>query len=269
MRLARSAILLVLISAAAGCAAPGDEPRTSSPDEGRSPRPQAATENSSTVSAANDDETGPTVFQVCNTGPGSCVATVKTKGDQAIFDHPSDSDSKLTLHNPVPSGAPLVFLVTKDLGDWVEVLLPIRPNGSTGFVRKTDVAIAHHQWRIEVFLESLRIEVWNGDSLFLEAPVGVAKDNTPTPEGVYYTTELLRPPDPNGPYGVYAYGLSGFSEVLETFRGGPGQLGIHGTNDPASIGRKVSAGCIRMRNEDIARLAGVLPLGTPVTVHDA
>lgn len=163
----------------------------------------------------------------------------------------------------------MVFLVDQDLGEWVKVFLPVRPNGSKGFVRKADVEITHHEWKIEVFLRSFRLRAWNGESLFMEAPVGVAKDNTPTPEGIYYTTELLAPPDPDGPYGVYAYGLSGFSEVLQTFRGGPGQLGIHGTNDPSSVGRKVSAGCIRMRNEDIARLAQVLPLGTPVLVHDS
>ncbi len=48
---------------------------------------------------------------------------------------------------------------------------------------------------------------------------------------------------------------------------GGGVLGIHGTNDPAhSIGERVSHGCIRMRNEDIDYLAGLLPLGTPVEI---
>jgi lipoprotein-anchoring transpeptidase ErfK/SrfK len=76
----------------------------------------------------------------------------------------------------------------------------------------------------------------------------------------------LKPPTPNTVYGTYAYGLSGFSEVLETFNGGPGQLGIHGTNDPASIGQKVSSGCVRLKNADIDKLAALLPLGVPVEI---
>jgi lipoprotein-anchoring transpeptidase ErfK/SrfK len=60
--------------------------------------------------------------------------------------------------------------------------------------------------------------------------------------------------------------VAGFSEVLFEFDGGPGQLAIHGWNDPSVIGKSVSNGCIRMKNEDIAHLATLAPLGTPVTI---
>ena len=70
----------------------------------------------------------------------------------------------------------------------------------------------------------------------------------------------------NGPYGSYAYGLSGFSNVLTSFGGGDGVIGIHGTNDPSSIGQDVSHGCIRLQNADIERLVRFLPLGTPVDI---
>jgi lipoprotein-anchoring transpeptidase ErfK/SrfK len=54
--------------------------------------------------------------------------------------------------------------------------------------------------------------------------------------------------------------------VYQEFAGGDGQVAIHGTNAPWLIGQAVSHGCIRMRNEAIARLARFLPLGTPVRV---
>ncbi len=95
----------------------------------------------------------------------------------------------------------------------------------------------------------------------------MAKNNTPTPGGIYYLVELIQPPDPNGDYGPYAYGLSGYSNTLTSFNGGPGQLGIHGTDDPAGIGTQVSHGCIRMSNADITQLAKILPLGTPVQIN--
>ncbi|HYX44554.1 MAG TPA: L,D-transpeptidase, partial [Acidimicrobiales bacterium] len=103
--------------------------------------------------------------------------------------------------------------------------------------------------------------------------IGVGTANTPTPGGLYFTKELIQIEDaagnlyPNGPYGPYAYGLSGFSDVLDSFGGGDGALGLHGTNDPSSLGRDVSHGCIRMSNEGITALAGVLPLGVPVEVR--
>lgn len=88
---------------------------------------------------------------------------------------------------------------------------------------------------------------------------------TPTPHGNFYITELLQPT--NSGYGPYAFGLSAFSNVLSSFGGGPGQIGLHGTDDAASIGHSASHGCIRLANPDITELATLLPLGTPITIN--
>jgi hypothetical protein len=74
----------------------------------------------------------------------------------------------------------------------------------------------------------------------MRVPVG--RGTGTTPGGVFYLKELLRPRDPKGAYGPFAYGLSGYSEVLDEFLGGDGQIGIHDTNDPGSVGRSVSHG---------------------------
>jgi lipoprotein-anchoring transpeptidase ErfK/SrfK len=89
---------------------------------------------------------------------------------------------------------------------------------------------------------------------------------TPTPVGLYYITELLKQPDPTGPYGPYAFGLSAHSDVLHEFAGRDGILGLHGTDFPQGIGTNVSHGCIRMSNHAITKLAHVLPVGTPVRI---
>ncbi|MBO1752679.1 L,D-transpeptidase [Actinotalea sp. BY-33] len=60
--------------------------------------------------------------------------------------------------------------------------------------------------------------------------------------------------------------MSAFSEVLDEFLGGPGQIGLHGTDDAGSIGQAASHGCIRMSNEDITTLSTLLPLGTPIVI---
>ena len=95
----------------------------------------------------------------------------------------------------------------------------------------------------------------------------MGKVATPTPKGTYYLTELIQPPNPEGSYGPYAFGLSAFSDTLKTFAGGPGQLGLHGTDAPRGLGQGVSHGCIRVTNAVITDLAGRIPLGTPIEIR--
>ena len=62
-------------------------------------------------------------------------------------------------------------------------------------------------------------------------------------------------PNPGGPYGTYAFGLSGRSNVLTEFAGGDGQIAIHGTNQPQLVGTASSHGCIRVTNDVANQLA--------------
>ena len=194
----------------------------------------------------------------------SIVATAAIEQIE-IFDEPDGSITH-ELISPTPTGGPLLFLTELNEPDWHKVLLPMRPNGSTGWVRDSDVDLSTHQYRIAVDLAEFRVRVFERGVVTFDAVAGVAANNTPTPGGRYYLTELLAPLEPDSIYGSFAYGLSGFSETFETFNGGPGQLGIHGTNNPETLGTPVSSGCIRLHNDDIARLVEFLPLGVPVEV---
>ncbi len=202
----------------------------------------------------------------------STVLTGKTVGQIPVFTSPGGSP-KLTLPHPRAingnpnTPVPLILLAKQLQGEWIEVYLPVRPNRSTGWVRRSDFTTSTHDFLIEVHLSRFNLKVYDGSQLFMNTSIGVATDNSPTPGGLYYTIELLAPPDPRGPYGPYAYGLSGYSNVYQSFGGGPGQLGIHGTNQPGAIGQKVSHGCIRLSNQDITTLARKLPLGVPVLVN--
>ena len=94
----------------------------------------------------------------------------------------------------------------------------------------------------------------------------IGRRSAPTPRGRFFIVALLKTPNPRGIYGPYAYVLSAHSPVYQTFAGGGGEVGIHGTNTPWLLGRRVSHGCIRVHNRTIRRLARILPLGTPVTI---
>ncbi len=185
--------------------------------------------------------------------------------DVGIYDRPGGG-VRMTLANPQPSGAPLTFLVRSRAEGWTEVLLPVRPNGSTGWVRDSAIDVRGVPYRIDVARGAHRLRLYSYDTLVEEFPIAVGTENTPTPGGVFYIKELLIPTNPDGFYGPYAYGLSGFSNVLTSYNGGQGVIGIHGTSEPDSIGRDTSNGCIRMANADITRLAALLPLGTPVRI---
>jgi len=205
----------------------------------------------------------------------SVVATPNSEGTFNFRDAPSaDASVVAELPNPRPIDAdppvpvPLVLLVADQTDNWVQVYLPIRPNGSTGWIEASEVDLTVHPWRIRAYLDEFRLEVLNAGEVVFTTDIGVARDNAPTPGGLYFTTELLQPPDPDTVYGTYAYGLSGFSETFLEFNGGAGQLGIHGTNEPELIGQAVSAGCIRLRNDDIDYLVETLrvPTGVPVEI---
>lgn len=186
----------------------------------------------------------------------------------AVSESPS-GPIRWTFDNPIASDGPLVFLLESfDTLDWFRVLLPVRPNGSFGWVKSSEVTLTRHNYRFLVELDAFRISLFDHEKLAFTTEIGVARENAPTPQGIYYTTELLHPTVPNSVYGTYAYGLSGYSDTFTEFNGGPGQLGIHGTNDPGTIGTNVSSGCIRLRNEDITVLVEEigLPVGVPVEV---
>lgn len=84
-------------------------------------------------------------------------------------------------------------------------------------------------------------------------PVGVGKFSTPTPAGRFRIVSKV--PNPGGPFGVMWLGLS------------QPHYGIHGTNNPASIGQHVSHGCVRMQNSHVLALARLVPIGTPVSIQ--
>jgi lipoprotein-anchoring transpeptidase ErfK/SrfK len=213
----------------------------------------------------------------------SYIATAKsTVTEVPVYDSPDASDPSRTLENPwlvdpdVPtSKVTQVFLVKEQRPEWVEVLLPVRPNGSTGWVKAADVSITANPFAIKIELAKHTITVTNANQVIYNGPVAVGATDpplpdvgkpTPTPTGEYYLRVLLQAPDPNTVYGPYAYGLSSHSDALSEFAGGDAEIGIHGNNDASVLGTDATHGCVRMDNAAITTLSKQLPLGTPVEI---
>jgi lipoprotein-anchoring transpeptidase ErfK/SrfK len=149
---------------------------------------------------------------------------------------------------------------------WYRVQLPLRPNGTTGFVRARAVRLVKVRTRIVVDLSARKIELYRDGRRILRMPAAVGSPVTPTPTGDFYVNQKLLAANPAGPFGPGALGISAFSPVLRHWaQGGP--IAIHGTNDPASIGRAVSHGCVRVSNDNLVRLWNHTPAGTPVEIR--
>jgi lipoprotein-anchoring transpeptidase ErfK/SrfK len=235
----------------------------------------AGTACSSAVPAASDRTTTTPATAVAGTASatlrGYSAYAASVAGDELAVAETAGGAPDRTLSARTKNGAPTTLLVLDeaelDSDVWYRVQLPVKPNGTTGWVRATDVKVSGLRHRLVIDRDAFTMDLLENGKVVRTFEIGVGTDETPTPDGTYYVTELLRPPDQNTTYGHYVFALSGFSEVLEDWPDG-GILGIHGTNDPnGSLGRKVSHGCIRLRNEDVTQLATMLPLGTPVTVE--
>ena len=150
---------------------------------------------------------------------------------------------------------------------WLQIRIPGRPNGRTGWVPEdalgpaepTDMALLISRSRLRATLFRA------GQGRSGRAPVGIGAPGTPTPAGRFWIRERLSNLGGSPVYGPWAFGTSAYS-TLSDWPGG-GVVGIHGTNQPYLIPGRPSHGCVRMRNPDILYLARRLPVGAPVPHH--
>jgi lipoprotein-anchoring transpeptidase ErfK/SrfK len=175
-------------------------------------------------------------------------------------------DATNVNHYPTVFGV-LGAVRTRDCSPlWYRVQLPMKPNGLTGYVRASSVVLRRVSTRIVVDLSHRRLTLYDAGRVKLRAIVAIGSPATPTPTGRYYVNQRLVPDDTSGPFGPGAVGISAFSTVLTGWtQGGP--VAIHGTNEPWSIGRAVSNGCIRLPNSTLRRVFALAVAGTPVIIR--
>ncbi len=195
---------------------------------------------------------------------GSQVA--RSAAELSVFGAPGGGEATTVLPATTEFGSPRALLVVGEDGEWLQVALPVRPNGSTGWIRRADVEVRTIDESIVIDVAARTLTLFDGQTAVLTTPVAVGTADNPTPTGQFYVVDKLDTGDPAGPYGQFAFGLSAFSEVLTEFAGGDGQVGIHGTDDPSSIGQAVSHGCVRVPGDVAQRLSETVNLGTPVAI---
>jgi lipoprotein-anchoring transpeptidase ErfK/SrfK len=181
---------------------------------------------------------------------------------------PGDADFVFDARSPTGKGiAPMLVETRRTIHEqrWVEILLPIRPNGSTAWAHVDDVELVPRHEEIVVDLSQRVLRHYVRDELVDKFRVGVGAPATPTGVGTFYVWQRVPFSDANQAYGIFALGLSGFSPVLSDWPGG-GRMAIHGTPYASDRGRLVSHGCVRVYNDDMKHLLDVR-FGTPVIIR--
>lgn len=218
-------------------------------------------------------------------GPWGRLPEITT--DATIPAAPPDPDRDvptggLVAHNnttvvayDAPAGRPIGRLPDQQLGcptwlpviaqqpGWVQVLLPSRPNGSTGWLAAAAVEVARTPFVVEAHLGTATVRLLRDGVLIGQWPAGVGTAATPTPVG--RTFLLANIVDPQPTFAAVILPLGAHSPTLADYDGGPATVALHSWPVADVYGHPVSHGCLRVPDAAIAVLRTV-PLGSLVLI---
>jgi lipoprotein-anchoring transpeptidase ErfK/SrfK len=160
-----------------------------------------------------------------------------------------------------------MFAVRKAVGSdgnvWYRVSIPMRPNGTYGWIPASTVTLKPTHSQIVVDIRRRTIDIYRFGKHKWHGIVAVGAPGRETPIGHYFVAARFVPY--HDPFlGVFAVETSAYSKLTE-WPGG-GVVGIHGTNLPQLLGQAVSHGCVRVSNTTARHLKTLAPLGTPIWI---
>ncbi len=160
-----------------------------------------------------------------------------------------------------------MFAVRKATGSdgevWYRVSIPMRPNGTYGWIPAKTVSLKPTHSQIVINLNRRTIDLYRFGKHKWHGPVAIGAPGRETPVGHYYVATRFVPYHDTF-LGVFAEETSAYSKLTE-WPGG-GVVGIHGTSLPQLLGKAVSHGCVRVSNTTARRLRTLAPLGTPIWI---
>jgi lipoprotein-anchoring transpeptidase ErfK/SrfK len=166
-------------------------------------------------------------------------------------------------------GTPTVawVLQTSTHGGYGQVTVPYSGRTATGWIPLKGLERIRTPYLVRIDLSRHQLTVERRGRRIFRVLAATGAPWSPTPAGRYFVTDRVAV-YAGSPFGSFAFGISGIQTRLPPGWGGSGdQLAIHGTNSPSTIGRSVSAGCVRVSEPTLARLKPILQLGTPVIIQ--
>ncbi len=183
-----------------------------------------------------------------------------------------------------------IDIITTNVETPQSVMYEVQPGDSLGKIVKQygttiDLIKKSNSLKSDVIRAGQRLRVWKGQfNIFVDksqnililkngdevvkvynvstgennnTPVGTFKIVSKLPDPVWFKSGAVVPPQ--SPDNVLGTRWMGFDIA---------GYGIHGTTEPDKIGQQVTAGCVRMRNEEVEELYTLVPMGTPVKIID-
>jgi lipoprotein-anchoring transpeptidase ErfK/SrfK len=203
--------------------------------------------------------------------PTQALAVLLTS--HKVFSAPSPRPSRVSTvraSRPITGGQTVLPVVdrttTADGVHWLLVMVPGRPNGKKGWIKRRGTVLTRTSWHLVIRTFSRRVLVYRHGWLVRSFAAIVGKSSTPTPHGQFFVEESVRmlPGSAGAPF---ALALSARSNVLQEFEGGPGQIAMHGVaNLGGTLGTAISHGCVRLANRSIRWLAARIAPGVPVAI---
>ncbi|THF78071.1 L,D-transpeptidase [Cohnella fermenti] len=149
---------------------------------------------------------------------------------------------------------------------------PSFATGAQAAETKLDAKYAKYEHFIVIDKSDNRLYYYEEGALVKSFAVATGKKPSYTPEGLFsirekiknrpYYKEKIKGGDPKNPLGDRWLGLKVTVDGKTSYA-----YGIHGTNNESSIGKYVSAGCIRMHNKSVHWLYDQVTTGTPVLIR--
>jgi lipoprotein-anchoring transpeptidase ErfK/SrfK len=218
----------------------------------------AATAASTATSAAERLPGPPTTTESWTARVLYPVAARRAPGGRIVM--------SLRHYTPFSQG-PGVYMVTgaKVIGrkTWIRIQLPKRPNGTQGWVPEAAVDVRRNVTWIRVKTSTRTVQVFRKGVRIKAFRAAVGTGGTPTPRGLF---AIWDPVPTGGQLGPYILVLTAHSNVLRTFAGGDGIVGIHGWPSSGVLGQAVSHGCVRMSRDGVRDLQRYALPGVPVEI---
>ncbi|MGD0748481.1 MAG: L,D-transpeptidase [Acidimicrobiales bacterium] len=203
------------------------------------------------------------------TAPAASTLVATTHGSIPGYASPESAGPSMTVPGSWYGSPSILPVITTEPG-WLYVRLAQRPNGSTIWVRQSDVTLSSTPYSIVVDLTTMHLLVYDSGTQIFDFPAGIGAPDDPTPTGHYFMP--MQYPSPGPGYGPFVLVTSDHSDTITDWENsGDAVIGIHGpitSYDDSLIGTTgaaISHGCIRLHDADLAQLS-MIPPGTPIDI---
>jgi len=236
------------------------------PAEGAVPNPQPATGIVEAAAPGNIPADAPAGGTFTRTLTATVSRpTLHTSAGGPVFT-PTFNGTALPAVNPTVFGNALVYRVLAgEPGDsWAKVYVPARPNGTVAWVQTSQFNWGSSNRMLQINVSDRSVTVFEGNNVLITTSAVLGKSSSPTPRANGWVEEIMA--GPSSAYGPRLISLGIYSDALNSFGGSVPKIALHGTNNPGLMGQYASNGCIRVPNDVITQISGMLPVGSKVSI---